>query len=55
MYINKKLPGVVPEHDFGDADAEFIGIEFWQPFFVGLHPEADAFFMWAEHAVAQSF
>jgi len=42
------------DHYFGGTDAEFITIEFWQPFFEGLHPEVDAFLMPAEHAAAWS-
>lgn len=42
------------EHYFGGTDAEFITIEFWSPFFEGLHPEIDAFVMPAEHAAAWS-
>jgi len=42
------------EHYFGGTDAEFITIEFWAPFFEGLHPEIDAFVMPAEHAAAWS-
>jgi len=41
-------------HYFGGTDAEFITIEFWEPFFEGLHPEVDAFVMPAEHAAAWS-
>jgi len=39
---------------FGGTDADFITIEFWEPFFEGLHPEVDAFVMPAEHAAAWS-
>jgi Na+/H+-dicarboxylate symporter len=35
---------------FEGTDAEFVPIEFWQPFFEGEHPEVDAFLMPAEHA-----
>ena len=38
------------EHYFGGSDAEFVTIEFWNPFFEGKHPEVDAFVMPAEHA-----
>jgi Na+/H+-dicarboxylate symporter/ABC-type amino acid transport substrate-binding protein len=35
---------------FGDADVEYVVIEFWKPFFEGAHPDVDAFLMPAEHA-----
>jgi Na+/H+-dicarboxylate symporter len=38
------------EHYFGGTDAEFVTIEFWNPYFQGKHPEVDAFLMPAEHA-----
>jgi Na+/H+-dicarboxylate symporter len=38
------------EHYFGGTDAEFITIEFWNPYFEGKHPEVDAFLLPAEHA-----
>ncbi len=38
------------EHYFGGTDAEFISIEFWNPYFEGKHPEVDAFVLPAEHA-----
>jgi Na+/H+-dicarboxylate symporter len=38
------------EYYFGGSDAEFVTIEFWNPFFEGKHPEVDAFVMPAEHA-----
>jgi ABC-type amino acid transport substrate-binding protein len=38
------------EHYFGGTDAEFVTIEFWNPFFEGKYPEVDAFLMPAEHA-----
>jgi Na+/H+-dicarboxylate symporter len=37
---------------FGDADVEFVTLEFWQPFFEGEHPELDAFLVPAEHGAA---
>jgi Na+/H+-dicarboxylate symporter len=37
-------------HYFGGTDAEFITIEFWNPYFEGKHPDVDAFLMPAEHA-----
>jgi Na+/H+-dicarboxylate symporter len=37
---------------FGDADVEFITLEFWQPFFEGQHPELDAFLVPAENGSA---
>jgi len=37
---------------FGDADVEFITLEFWRPFFEGRHPELDAFLVPAEHGAA---
>ena len=40
------------ERYFGDADVEFITLEFWQPFFEGRHPELDAFLVPAENASA---
>jgi ABC-type amino acid transport substrate-binding protein len=36
---------------FGDADVEFVTIDFWPPYFEGKHPEIDAFLMPVEHAV----
>ena len=39
---------------FGEADVEFITLEFWQPFFEGQHPELDAFLVPAENASAWS-
>jgi Na+/H+-dicarboxylate symporter len=42
------------ERYFGDADVEFISLEFWQPFFEGRHPELDAFLVPAENASAWS-
>jgi Na+/H+-dicarboxylate symporter len=39
---------------FGDADVEFITLEFWQPFFEGKHPELDAFLVPAENGSAWS-
>ena len=38
------------ERYFGGSDAEFVVVDFWQPFFEGKHPEVDAFLMPAEHA-----
>jgi Na+/H+-dicarboxylate symporter len=38
------------EHYFGDSDADFVTIEFWNSYFEGKHPEVDAFVMPAEHA-----
>lgn len=38
------------EHYFGGTDAEFVTIEFWNPYFEGKHPEVDAFLLPAEHA-----
>jgi ABC-type amino acid transport substrate-binding protein len=38
------------EHYFGGTDAEFVTIEFWNPYFEGEHPEVDAFRLPAEHA-----
>jgi Na+/H+-dicarboxylate symporter/ABC-type amino acid transport substrate-binding protein len=38
------------ERYFEGSDVEFVVIEFWQPFFQGLHPDVDAFLMPAEHA-----
>jgi len=52
--LNKSQIKYSLEHYFGGTDAEFITIEFWQPFFEGLHPEVDAFLMPAEHAAAWS-
>ncbi len=37
---------------FGDADVEFVLLEFWGPFFEGRHPELDAFLLPAENATA---
>ncbi|UCE77142.1 MAG: cation:dicarboxylase symporter family transporter, partial [Gammaproteobacteria bacterium] len=37
---------------FGDADVEFITLEFWGPFFEGEHPELDAFLVPAENGSA---
>jgi hypothetical protein len=37
---------------FGDADVEFITLEFWQPLFEGQHPELDAFLVPAENGSA---
>ena len=37
---------------FGDADVEFVTLEFWQPFFEGEYPELDAFLVPAENASA---
>jgi len=37
---------------FGDANVEFITLEFWQPFFEGEHPELDAFLVPAENGSA---
>jgi Na+/H+-dicarboxylate symporter len=42
------------EYYFGDSDAEFITVEFWQPYFEGKHPELDAFLLPAENASAWS-
>jgi Na+/H+-dicarboxylate symporter/ABC-type amino acid transport substrate-binding protein len=42
------------ERYFGDADVEFITLEFWRPFFEGLHPELDAFLVPAENGSAWS-
>ena len=42
------------EHYFGGSNAEFITVEFWEPFFEGLHSQLDAFLMPAEHAAAWS-
>ena len=39
---------------FGDADVEFITLEFWQAFFEGRHPELDAFLVPAENGSAWS-
>ena len=39
---------------FGDADVEFITLEFWQTFFEGRHPELDAFLVPAENGSAWS-
>jgi Na+/H+-dicarboxylate symporter len=39
---------------FGESDTEFVVVEFWQPFFEGLHPELDAFLIPAENASAWS-
>jgi Na+/H+-dicarboxylate symporter len=39
---------------FGDADVEFITLEFWQTFFEGQHPELDAFLVPAENGSAWS-
>ncbi len=39
---------------FGDADVEFITLEFWQSFFEGRHPELDAFLVPAENGSAWS-
>lgn len=38
------------ERYFGGTDAEFVVVEFWEPFFEGRHPEVDAFLMPAENA-----
>lgn len=38
------------DYYFGGSDAEFVTIEFWQPYFEGQHPEVDAFLLPAEHA-----
>ena len=38
------------DHYFGGTDADFVTIEFWNPYFEGKHPEVDAFLMPAEHA-----
>jgi len=40
------------ERYFGNADVEFVTLEFWQPFFEGKHPELDAFLVPAEHGAA---
>jgi Na+/H+-dicarboxylate symporter len=37
---------------FGDTDAEFVTIAFWQAYFEGKHRDVDAFLMPAEHAAA---
>ncbi len=37
---------------FGDADVQFITLDFWQPFFEGQHPELDAFLVPAENGSA---
>jgi Na+/H+-dicarboxylate symporter len=42
------------ERYFGDADVEFVTLEFWQPFFEGRHPELDAFLVPAENGSAWS-
>jgi Na+/H+-dicarboxylate symporter len=42
------------ERYFGDADVEFITLEFWQAFFEGRHPELDAFLVPAENGSAWS-
>ena len=38
------------ERYFGGTDAEFVVVEFWEPFFEGRHPDVDAFLMPAENA-----
>ncbi len=40
------------KHYLGNADVEFVLLEFWRPFFEGQHPELDAFLMPAENAAA---
>ena len=37
---------------FGDADVEFVVLDFWRPFFEGRRPELDGFLMPAENAAA---
>ena len=37
---------------FGDADVEFVTLEFWQPFFEGNYPDLDAFLVPAENGSA---
>mgnify|MGYP001829038616 FL=1 len=37
---------------FGNADVDFVTLEFWQPFFEGKHPELDAFLVPAENGSA---
>jgi Na+/H+-dicarboxylate symporter len=37
---------------FGDAEVEFVTLEFWQSFFEGRHPELDAFLVPAENGAA---
>ncbi|MEQ8232848.1 MAG: cation:dicarboxylase symporter family transporter, partial [Gammaproteobacteria bacterium] len=39
-------------HYFGDADVEYVTLEFWKPFFEDHHPDVDAFMVPAEHASA---
>ncbi len=40
------------KHYLGNADVEFVLLEFWRPFFEGQHPELDAFLLPAENAAA---
>jgi len=42
------------ERYFGEADVEFVVVDFWRSFFEGQHPDVDAFLMPAEHASAWS-
>ncbi len=37
---------------FGEAEVEWVLLEFWGPFFEGQHPELDAFLLPAENATA---
>ncbi len=39
---------------FGDADVEFVTVEFWAPFFEGQLPELDAFLVPAENGSAMT-
>ncbi len=40
------------KHYLGNADVEYVLLEFWRPFFEGQHPELDAFLLPAENAAA---
>jgi ABC-type amino acid transport substrate-binding protein len=52
--LNAKQIEYTMQTYFGNANVEFVPIEFWRPFFEGEHEEVDAFLMPAEHASAWS-
>lgn len=50
--LDKRQVAYSMKRYFGDADVEFVLLDFWRPFFEGRRPELDAFLMPAESAAA---
>jgi len=50
--LDKRQVEYSMERYFGDADVEFVLLDFWRSFFEGRRPELDAFLMPAENASA---